>query len=101
MLFPLLGPDLVRAAALWRTLHPGHQTPASGPGDWPLLPHEVQVSIRVSASACLGEEEPESQGKVQVRLQVRVKGQGQQDSPAKLTKGEVKISRKKIRKREI
>ena len=45
-LFPLLGPDLVRAAALWRTLHPGHQAPASGPGDWPLLPHEVQVSLR-------------------------------------------------------
>ena len=62
---------------------------------------KVQVSIRVSASACLGEEEPESQGEVQVCLQVRVKGQGQQDSPAKLTKGEVKISRKKIRKREI
>ena len=50
-LFPLLEPDLVRAAALWRTLHPGHQVPASGPGDWPLLPLEVQVSLREVVSS--------------------------------------------------
>ena len=49
-LFPLLEPDLVRAAALWRTLHPGHQ-PAPPPGDWAALPHELQLSLRQVVSS--------------------------------------------------
>ena len=44
-MFPLLQPDTVRAAALWRTLHPGHSLTCD-PGDWPSLPHQLQISVR-------------------------------------------------------
>ena len=44
-MFPLLEPDNVRAAAIWRTLHPGHPSPPCQPGEWPSLPHELQTII--------------------------------------------------------
>ena len=44
-MFPLLEPDTVRAAAIWRTLHPG-QSLTCAPGDWPSLTHELQTNVR-------------------------------------------------------
>ena len=50
-MFPLLEPDNVRAAAIWRTLHPGHPSPACQPGEWPSLPHELQTNVRELVSS--------------------------------------------------
>ena len=44
-MFPLLEPDTLRAAAIWRTLHPG-QSLTCAPGDWPSLTHELQTNVR-------------------------------------------------------
>jgi len=49
-LFPLLDPDHVRAAAIWRSLHPG-QSSTSSTGDWSGLPHELQINIRELVSS--------------------------------------------------
>eukprot|EP00092_Neocalanus_flemingeri_P035560 GFUD01038706.1.p1 GENE.GFUD01038706.1~~GFUD01038706.1.p1 ORF type:complete len:662 (+),score=221.66 GFUD01038706.1:35-2020(+) len=44
-LFPLLQPDIIRSAALWRTLNPNLALHCE-PGDWPALPHELQMCVR-------------------------------------------------------
>ena len=53
-LSPLLEPDILRAGALWRSLHPGHPLPPP-PGHWDSLPLELQTSMRslVASLHCL------------------------------------------------
>ena len=53
-LSPLLEPDIVTAAALWKSLHPGHPLPPP-PGHWDGLPLELQTNLRslVASLHCL------------------------------------------------